>query len=513
MSTTERTANSYFLHLLSAAIWDRTLEAHVFEGIDKTVWKEIANLAYKQSVRALIADKVLSLPAQCLPPSDITLRFISVVEQTKQVNRKMIDLLKELQVEYMREGFPFLLLKGLANGVNYPEPLLRNPGDIDLLLYVKGDYERANEWLTQKGVEIEHGGAVHNIYIRNGIAVENHSHSTYFSNWRYNRRFKRVEKDVLKKGEFATVELDSDFLVPVLPVTFNAFFLFQHLFIHFVNLGVGVRQICDWVLFMHKHRAEIDSDEFTRLATDFALLYPMQLFSRIAVDHLGAPESIFPFPMISNNRHAEMVMHDIMESAWLFVILGAVAAAMLQHFFIKRNFPAYTFPFVVVTWLILLICNKFCGDMLAISIPAVAQASDSLTGGFKSFGQVIFQDKFLAGLLFFLAVFISSPIAALYGLAAAVVSAILAFYLSVPLTEINLGLYGFNAVLCAIVFAGPKVRDGLWVLISIVLALAISLLMLKTGIPKLTFPFVLATWITLLLKNKLAPRIKRGNIS
>ena len=105
MSTTERTANSYFLHLLSAAIWDRTLEAHVFEGIDKTVWKEIANMAYKQSVRALIADKVLSLPAECLPPSDITLRFISVVEQTKQTNRKMIDLLKELQVEYMREGF------------------------------------------------------------------------------------------------------------------------------------------------------------------------------------------------------------------------------------------------------------------------------------------------------------------------------------------------------------------------------------------------------------------------
>jgi urea transporter len=199
--------------------------------------------------------------------------------------------------------------------------------------------------------------------------------------------------------------------------------------------------------------------------------------------------------------------------AWLFVILGAVAAAMLQHFFIKRNFPAYTFPFVVVTWLILLICNEFCGSLLAVSTPAVAQASDSLTEGFKSFGQVIFQDKFLAGLLFFVAVFISSPIAALYGLAAAIVSAIMAFYLSVPLTEINLGLYGFNAVLCAIIFAGPKVRDGLWVLISIVLALAVSLLMLKTGIPKLTFPFVLATWITLLLKNKLVPLMKRGKIS
>lgn len=196
--------------------------------------------------------------------------------------------------------------------------------------------------------------------------------------------------------------------------------------------------------------------------------------------------------------------------AWLFVFLGSVAAAMLQHFAIKRNFPAYTFPFVLVTWLILLVCYYFWNDLFAVSTPAVAQISDSLTEGFKSFGQVIFQDKFLSGLLFFIAVFISSPIAALYGLAAAIVSAILAFHLSVPMTDINLGLYGFNAVLCAIVFAGPKVKDGFWVLISILFALAISLLMLKTGIPKLTFPFVLATWITLLLKNKLVPLLKRG---
>jgi hypothetical protein len=53
MSITEQTANFYFLNLLSAAIWDRPLEAHVFEGIDKSVWKEIADIAYKQSVRAV----------------------------------------------------------------------------------------------------------------------------------------------------------------------------------------------------------------------------------------------------------------------------------------------------------------------------------------------------------------------------------------------------------------------------------------------------------------------------
>jgi len=42
-----------------------------------------------------------------------------------------------------------------------------------------------------------------------------------------------------------------------------------------------------------------------------------------------------------------------------------------------------------------------------------------------------------------------------------------------------------------------------------VLALAISLLMLKTGITKLTFPFVLATWVTLFLRNKIQKNPKK----
>jgi urea transporter len=140
---------------------------------------------------------------------------------------------------------------------------------------------------------------------------------------------------------------------------------------------------------------------------------------------------------------------------------------------------------------------------LATPTPAIEHISDSLSDGFKSFGQVIFQSSLLSGILFFLAVFISSPIATLYGLAAAIISAILSFYLSIPINEINLGLYGFNAVLCAIVFAGTQVKDGVWVLISLVLSLVVSLLMLKIGVTKLTFPFVLATWITLFLKNRL----------
>ena len=189
--------------------------------------------------------------------------------------------------------------------------------------------------------------------------------------------------------------------------------------------------------------------------------------------------------------------------AWAIVIVGAALAAVLQHLFIKLKIPAFTLPFVLVTWLILFVCRTFCADLLAVPTPALANSWDSLADGFKGFGQVIFQPSLVSGLLFFLAVFISSPIAALYGLFGAIVSAMLAFAFAAPITDINLGIYGFNAVLCSLVFAGNRVRDGFWVLIAVLLSLAISLLMMRLQLTQLTFPFVLATWITLLLKRLL----------
>jgi urea transporter len=188
---------------------------------------------------------------------------------------------------------------------------------------------------------------------------------------------------------------------------------------------------------------------------------------------------------------------------WVVLVIGSALAAILQHFFIQRKIPAFTLPFVLVTWLVLFVFNHFGKELLALPTPVVLHASDSLTEGFKSFGQVMFQNNLVSGLLFFVAVFISSPIAALYGLAAAIISAIIAFVFSAPIDDINLGLYGFNAVLCAMVFAGDKVRDGIWVLLAVVFALGVSLLMIHLNIPQLTFPFVLATWITLFLKGKL----------
>ena len=111
--------------------------------------------------------------------------------------------------------------------------------------------------------------------------------------------------------------------------------------------------------------------------------------------------------------------------------------------------------------------------------------------------------------MFFIAVFISSPISALYGFIGAVLSAIIAFKLSVPINDISIGLFSYNAVLCAIVFAGNQIKDGIWVLLSVLLSLFASLLMVKFNFIPLTFPFVLASCVTLFFRDKLYFVIKK----
>lgn len=311
--------DTLFLNLLSAAIWDKPADAALFKGLDAKSWNAITTMAQKQSVSALIANKALSLPKESLAPKEQNLKFMVQIKQTESLNRKMIGVLADLVEEYQEAGFQFCLLKGLSNGVNYPSPLLRNPGDLDLFLYRKGDYESSKKWITGKGIKIDDGVTLHYKYLKENIWIEIHRRITYFDHKKSDSLFKKLEAELIEKENFLTIEIKGapqgqKVLVKQLPIELNALFIFQHKFRHFAHSGVGFRQFCDWLLFLSKHRAQIDKESFTALANTYSLLYPMQVFARVAVKYLDAPQAIFPFEMIPDCKHVEWVIKDILES-------------------------------------------------------------------------------------------------------------------------------------------------------------------------------------------------------
>lgn len=190
--------------------------------------------------------------------------------------------------------------------------------------------------------------------------------------------------------------------------------------------------------------------------------------------------------------------------SWLMVIIGSALAAVAQHFFIKRNIPVFTLPFVLVTWWLVWVGTTYFAELSVVPSAVETSAVDHLFFAVRGFGQVIFQSNVFSSLLFFVAVFVSSPTAALYGLTAALFSSLLATVFMLPTAAIGMGLWGYNAVLCAIVFAGPQVKDGIWVLLAVAVAFFIQLAMSPYGLAPLTFPFVAGSCLTILVRRWIA---------
>lgn len=195
---------------------------------------------------------------------------------------------------------------------------------------------------------------------------------------------------------------------------------------------------------------------------------------------------------------------------WLFIVAGSVLAAKIQHFFIIYKIPVFTLPFVLVTWIALFLLDKIFfaepSSLLSVESTIINHYFFPLHG----FGQVIFQIKLIAGIIFLFAVFIHSPLAALFGFAGATVAGFFSVIFPVSVDIVELGLFSYNAVLCAIVFSGKKPFNIVWMLFSSLLSAVIYFLMYQLKFVPLTFPFVAATMITLLIKNLPEFRLKRN---
>ena len=141
--------------------------------------------------------------------------------------------------------------------------------------------------------------------------------------------------------------------------------------------------------------------------------------------------------------------------------------------------------------------------------PAAAEPAalgDFVQGVLKSVSQVFLKANVLSALLLLAGLAVSSLAAAAFALGGAIVSVITAHVLGAESDLITGGLMGFSPVLTAIalgaVFYKPGVRTALYALVGTVFTVivqgAMNVALTPFGIPTLTAPFVLASWLFLL---------------
>jgi urea transporter len=213
---------------------------------------------------------------------------------------------------------------------------------------------------------------------------------------------------------------------------------------------------------------------------------------------------------------------------WAYVILGAAASvvAMSATVLVAKSWgmPALTFPFVLVTWLLLLATYGFAGlagsalPTAGVVVPFESVAATRLDAGLfvqatlLSISQVFLKGSVIAALLFLAGLAVNSRAAAIAALAGAIVAVVTAHLLGAESDLVTGGLLGFSPVLTAVALATVFNRPGLRVVayaalgtvFTVVAQAAMNVALTPLAIPALTAPFVLVTWMFLLARPVLA---------
>lgn len=183
--------------------------------------------------------------------------------------------------------------------------------------------------------------------------------------------------------------------------------------------------------------------------------------------------------------------------------------------------PGLTFPFVLTTWLVLLAADPLPGLATAalpqagLAAPAVAASvafglADWVRAVLASVAQVFFVDDAVSGALFLLALALQSRRAAVLGAAGALLAVAAALALGAERAPVVHGLWGYSAVLTAVAVGGVFLPPGgrtlalcaIATLFTVLVQGATLTLAGTLGVPALTFPFVLATWLVLLARGR-----------
>lgn len=182
------------------------------------------------------------------------------------------------------------------------------------------------------------------------------------------------------------------------------------------------------------------------------------------------------------------------------IVVGAALSTVLMHF-LRKILPAFTAPFVLSTWLVVYSLLYLFKIPLLPSPDLLGNSLNLFSASSKSFGQVMFQNNVITGLFFALAIFINNKLNAVYAVYAAILGSLVGVFFS-PISAINEGLMGYNAILCAIALSGKKWKDFVWITIAILLSTLLNFGLGTTGVFTLTAPFVLITWLVLGMKKK-----------
>lgn len=281
MNSTEQ-----YLELLRAGLWNRP--ARVSSPVHL---KEIFELAARQSTLPLVYSALLAIPGAKLPEK-LTDQMSATVEKCAKSHNAANTVIAYVTSELEAAGIPSVLLKGQGIASYYPTPKLRQAGDIDL--YVgSSNYDKACGIIGKLFTKAEEDSDKHtSFHVGGTLYLELHQFTEVLNPERHNRFYQSISDEGTSNPVSREIG-NAD--IPTPEDTFNAFYIFHHLWHHTRNMGIGIRQLCDWAVFLHTRSGSLDTAKLRGWLKKLQLTTVWQVFGCAAVELVGIEPKDVPF--------------------------------------------------------------------------------------------------------------------------------------------------------------------------------------------------------------------------
>ncbi|MEE1460014.1 MAG: nucleotidyltransferase family protein [Segatella copri] len=223
--------------------------SRMIAGMD---WQELYSFASKQALLGLCFEGIERLGKEYseelrLNPigRELLMTWMGKAQQIRRQNMKVNAVASKLYSMLREDGLRCCILKGQGNALIYPNAYSRNPGDIDV--WVNASRKRIMEYAQKK---FELGDDIRLQHLEtslDGVPVELHFFPCTMNNPIYNARLQKWFKRNADLQCSNVVSLPDGIGEIAIPTTaFNVVYQLTHLYHHFFDEGIGMRQIIDY---------------------------------------------------------------------------------------------------------------------------------------------------------------------------------------------------------------------------------------------------------------------------
>ena len=235
-----------FFELVQMAIGRRDALSSIPQT--RAEWEQLCKLTAKHNLLGItfpVIDRLHDTEESL--PLGIYSRWAMTAEKIGNKNSKLLEYCRELHKSFLSDGFRSCVLKGQAAAALYPEPSLRQSGDIDI--WVEGERQELVDYLRAR-CEVRKVVYHHcDTRLMPKVGVEVHFTPSWMNAPGANRRLQDWF-DSVKDRQFSNYCEALGFCVPDL--RFNAVYMLVHIYRHVLEEGVGLRQLLDYYyVLMH----------------------------------------------------------------------------------------------------------------------------------------------------------------------------------------------------------------------------------------------------------------------